>query len=332
MRSTFFCIDGHTAGNPVRLVTGGAPNLAGRTMSEKRADFIARYDWIRQGLMYEPRGHDMMSGGFIYPPCDPANDFAILFMETSGCLPMCGHGSIGMITFALEHGLAQPKTEGILNVEVPAGLIRVQYTRQGNKVTSVRFRNVPSFVIMRDLEIQVPEWGALKMDIAYGGNFYAIIEPQGSYTGIDDLGAKGILAKSPIIRDLIAKTYVPVHPDDSTIRGVSHILWADPWADDCHTARAAVFYGSNAIDRSPCGTGTSARLAQLHDRGRLSQGASLNHQSIIRSVFVARIEEVTKVGTYRAIVPSIEGQAYTTGMNQIWIDDLEPFPSGFQVS
>ena len=156
MRSLFFCIDGHTAGNPVRLVAGGAPFLGGSSMSERRQDFLARYDWIRLGLMFEPRGHDMMSGGFLYPPFDPSHDAAILFMETSGCLPMCGHGTIGMITFAIEHGLIRPRAPGRLSVEVPAGVVGIEYATEGDKVTSVTIRNVPSYIAARGIRIEVP--------------------------------------------------------------------------------------------------------------------------------------------------------------------------------
>jgi 4-hydroxyproline epimerase len=331
MRMSFFCIDGHTAGNPVRLVAGGAPILHGASMSEKRADFMARYDHIRLGLMFEPRGHDMMSGGFLYPPIDPANDIAILFMETSGCLPMCGHGSIGMITFGLEHGLIQPKTPGRLRVEVPAGLIEAHYTQTGAKVTAVKLVNVPSFVIKRGIEINVDGLGPLSIDVSYGGNFYGIIEPQGNYRGIDDLGAGGILQYSPIIRRAIQAVYRPIHPNDSTIAGVSHLLWSDAADPTGQQGRCAVFYGDRAIDRSPCGTGTSARIAHLHSTGRLAEGQAFIHESIIRSRFTARIERLTKVGDYPAIIPSVEGQAYVTGLNTLWIDEDEPFPTGFQL-
>jgi 4-hydroxyproline epimerase len=329
MRHTFFCIDGHTAGNPVRLVTGGAPSLSGSTMSERRADFLARFDWIRQGLMFEPRGHDMMSGGFIYPPLHPENDAAILFMETSGCLPMCGHGAIGMITFGLEHGLIKPKVKGHIRIEVPAGLVEASFTSQANKVTSVTLRNVPSFVYARDLVVDVPDLGQLKFDVAYGGNFYAIFEPQPGFSSIDDLGASGVLKYSPIIRKLIADICVPVHPLDETIRGIRHVMWTDPLADSPASGRSAVFYGSNAIDRSPCGTGTSARIAQLHARGQLK--SEFVHYSIIHSAFRAGVVQETQIGPYPAIIPSIEGSAYSTGFSQMWIDDDEPFPTGFQV-
>ncbi len=330
-RSTFFCIDGHTAGNPVRLISGGAPVLNGATMSERRQDFIARYDWIRKSLMFEPRGHDMMSGGFLYPPFDPASDAAILFVETSGCLPMCGHGTIGMITFGLEHGLIRPREEGRLRVEVPAGLLEVEYGREGDKVRWVRIRNVASFLAAEGIEIEVPGFGPLTVDVAYGGNFYAIIEPQGPYTGLDDLGASRIVTLSRTVRELMRAAVEPVHPLDPTIRGVSHLLWADKPKGEGADGRNAVFYGERAIDRSPCGTGTSARLAHLHAKGRLKPGERFVHESYIGSRFIGRIEGVTEVGGVPAIVPSIEGSAWATGFNQIWVDGDDPFWEGFSV-
>jgi 4-hydroxyproline epimerase len=332
VRSLFFCIDGHTAGNPVRLIVGGAPFLDGVTMSERRQDFIARFDWIRNGLMFEPRGHDIMSGGFIYPPLREDCDASILFVETSGVLPMCGHGSIGMITFGLEHGLIRPAEEGRLRIEVPAGVLDVRYGREGDKVTWVRLVNVPSFLFARDVEIEAPELGTLRVDVAYGGNFYAIVEPQGAYTGVDALGAGGVLRLSPAVRAAVDAAVAAQHPLDPSIRGVSHVLWSDPLSPDGGAGRSAVFYGEKAIDRSPCGTGTSARLAQLAATDRLSEGVAFRHESYIRSRFIGRIEEHTTVGPFEAIRPSIEGSAFVTGYNQIWIDDAEPFPEGFTLS
>jgi 4-hydroxyproline epimerase len=330
-RHTYFCIDGHTAGNPVRLVAGGAPRLAGASMSELRQDFIARYDGIRTSLMFEPRGHDMMSGGFLYPPFDAANDAAILFMETSGCLPMCGHGTIGMVTFALEHGLISPRQEGRLRVEVPAGLLEIDYGRDGPKVDWVRIRNVPSFVAATGVEAGTAELGALKVDIAYGGNFYAIVEPQGAYTGLDALGADRLAANGRELRAALRAIIEPVHPLDDTIRGVSHVLWADAPNGEDADARNAVFYGEKAIDRSPCGTGTSARLAHLWSQGRLKLGDRFVHESYIGSRFVGRVEDETRVGGTPAIVPSIQGSAWATGFNQIWVDEEDPFWRGFSV-
>jgi 4-hydroxyproline epimerase len=331
MRHTFFCIDGHTGGNPVRLVAGGAPLVQGASMSERRQDFLKRYDWIRTGLMFEPRGHDMMSGGFLYPPAGADADIGILFIETSGCLPMCGHGTIGIVTFGLEHGLIHPRQAGRLQIEVPAGTIEVSYAQEGARITSVRIRNVMSFLAARGIEIAVPDFGPLTIDVAYGGNYYAIIEPQGPYLGLDALGAARILSLSPLVRRLVREKCEPVHPLDATIRGVSHVLWADlPKSLGAH-GRNAVFYGDRAIDRSPCGTGTSARLAHLFATGRLKLGESFVHESYIGSRFIGRVEEVTELGGKPAIIASVEGSAISTGFNEIWIDDEDPFAHGFQV-
>ncbi|HVK79413.1 MAG TPA: 4-hydroxyproline epimerase, partial [Verrucomicrobiae bacterium] len=239
MRSTFFCIDGHTAGNPVRLVAGGAPLLAGATMAERRLDFLKRFDWIRTGLCFEPRGHDMMSGGFLYPPTRHDTDAGILFIETSGCLPMCGHGTIGVITFALEHGLIRPRTPGSLKIEVPAGLIEIAYVQEGDRVTSVRIRNVPSYLAARDIAIEVPGFGPLTLDVAYGGNYYAIIEPQGAYQGLDHLSASRIVELSAVVRELVRAQIEPVHPLEPSIKSVSHVLWADKPKTDGADARNA---------------------------------------------------------------------------------------------
>lgn len=332
MRSTFFCIDGHTAGNPVRLVAGGAPLLRGASMGERRGDFLARFDWIRTGLCFEPRGHDMMSGGFLYPPTRDDADFGILFIETSGCLPMCGHGTIGLVTFALEHGLIEPREPGSLRIEVPAGIIDVAYETTGDKVTSVYIRNVPAYLAKRGLVLNVGGLGPLTVDVAYGGNFYAIVEPQSGYPGLDTLGAAQLVEFSRAIREAARAAYEPVHPLDARIRGISHVLWADvPRGEGAH-GRNAVFYGERAIDRSPCGTGTSARLAQLAATGRLKVGDEFVHESYIGSRFTGRVEAKARVGDQAAIIPSIEGSAIATGFNIIWIDEADPFHAGFSVT
>jgi 4-hydroxyproline epimerase len=331
MRHTFFCIDGHTAGNPVRLVAGGAPLLKGASMSERRQDFLARFDWIRTGLCFEPRGHDMMSGGFLYPPTQADTDIGILFIETSGCLPMCGHGTIGMVTFGLEHGLIQPATPGKLRIEVPAGVIDIAYTTGGDKVTSVRITNVPAYVAATGIQVELEGLGPLSVDVSYGGNYYAIVEPQGAYTGLDDLGASRLVELSARLREAIREKFEPVHPLDPTIRGVSHILWADKPRGDGADGRNAVFYGDRAIDRSPCGTGTSARLAHLASKGQLKPGERFVHESYIGSRFIGRVEAETSIGEQPAIIPSIEGSAVATGFNTIWIDRTDPFWKGFQV-
>jgi 4-hydroxyproline epimerase len=331
-RRTFFCIDAHTAGNPVRVVAGGGPPLDGATMSEKRQDFLARYDWIRTGLMFEPRGHDVMSGSILYEPLRDDTDVAILFIETSGCLPMCGHGTIGTVTVLLEEGLVTPKREGRLRLEVPAGVVEAEYTRDNlGHVAGVRIVNVPSFLHSTGLSIEVPEFGHLVFDVAYGGNFYVIVEPQESYRDLGALSAAEIQRLSPIVRRLVNEKYSFVHPDDSTISGTRHVMWTGkPKHREAH-GRNAVFYGEKAIDRSPCGTGTSARLAQLAARGALKVGDDFVHESIIGSLFRGRVERATKVGEYDAIVPSVAGQAWITGYNTIFLDDRDPFVKGFSV-
>jgi len=331
MRHSFFCIDGHTAGNPVRLVAGGAPLVRGGSMAERRQDFLDRFDWIRTSLCFEPRGHDMMSGGFLYPPTEADSDIGILFIETSGCLPMCGHGTIGLVTFGLENGLITPRQPGKLRVEVPAGTIDIEYGTEGDRVSWVRIRNVPSYLAAEGVEIDVPGFGRLTIDVAYGGNYYAIVEPQGPYIGLDALGASRIVDLSRTVRSLMQAAYEPVHPLDDRIRGVSHVMWTDRPRGAGADGRNAVFYGERAIDRSPCGTGTSARMAQLVAKGRLQVGESFVHESYIGSRFIGRVEDRAMLGDTPAIIPSIEGSAIATGFNTIWVDRADAFWNGFSV-
>jgi 4-hydroxyproline epimerase len=328
---TFFCIDAHTCGNPVRVVAGGAPALVGATSSERRQYFLKNLDWIRTGLMFEPRGHDMMSGSILYPPTRADCDAGILFIETSGCLPMCGHGTIGTVTVAIERGLAQPKTEGMLRLDAPAGVVEASYKRDGDYVDSVRIRNVPSYLHAEGVAVECPGIGELVFDIAYGGNFYAILEPQTNYRDMADLSPGDILRLSPILRRLLNEKIDCVHPENPTIRGVSHILWTGKPKNPKAHGRNAVFYGDKAIDRSPCGTGTSARMAHLAAKGKLGVGDEFVHESIIGSLFNGRVEAVAKVGNHAAIVPSVEGWARITGFNTIFIDDRDPYRHGFQV-
>jgi 4-hydroxyproline epimerase len=328
-RHTFFCVDGHTCGNPVRMVVGGGPNLVGDTMSEKRAHFITEYDWIRTALMFEPRGHDMMSGSILYPPTRPDCDIAILYIETTGCLPMCGHGTIGTVTMALEQGLVRPKTPGILRLDTPAGLVEAHYREAGGRVKSVKLINIPSYLHARDVALDVPGFGPLKVDIAYGGNFYAIIDPQPGYEDLAQLQPSEILRLSPLVRKAVNAAMPLVHPENPTITGCRHVLWAGKPTKPEARARNAVFYGEKAIDRSPCGTGTSARLAQWAAKGLLKPGEDFVHESIIGSLFTGRVEAETFVGDFPAIIPSVEGWAIMTGLNTIFVEDEDPFAHGF---
>ncbi|RUW55298.1 4-hydroxyproline epimerase [Mesorhizobium sp. M8A.F.Ca.ET.021.01.1.1] len=330
-KKSFFCIDGHTCGNPVRLVAGGGPLLQGSTMMERRAHFLAEYDWIRTGLMFEPRGHDVMSGSILYPPTREDCDIAILFIETSGCLPMCGHGTIGTVTMAIEHGLIVPKTPGVLRLDTPAGLVIAEYKQVGEYVEEVRITNVPSFLHAEGLTVECPGLGEITVDVAYGGNFYAIVEPQAKYRGMADYSAGDLIAWSPVVRQRLNEKYTFVHPENPGINRLSHMLWTGKPTVEGADARNAVFYGDKAIDRSPCGTGTSARMAQLHAKGKLKAGDAFVHESIIGSLFKGKVEKEVNLAGKQAIIPSIGGWARMTGLNTIFIDDRDPFAHGFVV-
>lgn len=330
-KHTFFCIDAHTGGNPCRVVTSGAPVLRGATMSERRLDFLKNHDWVRRSLMFEPRGHDLMSGCVLYPAIRDDCDLALLFIETSGCLPMCGHDTIGAVTVAIEHGLVQPKTDGVVRLETPAGVVAAHYSMDGAKVKSVRFSNVVSYLHARDIELHLPGLGDIRLDVAYGGNYYAIIDPQADYPGLEAFSVSDILHWSPIIRARLNEQFQFVHPTDPSISKVSHVMWCDVARSPGADRRNAVFYGAKAIDRSPCGTGTSARMAQLAARGELALGARFVHESIIGSLFVGRVESLAKVGDFDGIIPSVEGSAHVTGFNTLFVNDADPFPEGFQV-
>lgn len=329
---TFFCVDAHTCGNPVRVILGGAPLLKGANMSEKRQHFLKEFDWIRTGLMFEPRGHDMMSGTIIFEPSSDDFDVSILFIETSGCLPMCGHGTIGTVTVLIEKEIITPKTQGVLRIETPAGLVIATYKKdEMNRVKSVKIVNVPSFLHSQNLSIECEELGELKFDVAYGGNFYAIIDPQKNFSGIENFTAAALISMSKKLRDKINEKYTFIHPLNETINGLSHLEWTGQTIDSSSSARNAVFYGDKAIDRSPCGTGTSARMAQLYAKGELKQGDEFIHESFIGSKFIGRIEEEIKLGKFNAIIPSVEGWAKITGLNTITIDDDDPYAHGFVV-
>lgn len=330
----FTCIDAHTCGNPVRLVVKGGPQLKGSTMEEKRQHFIKEYDWIRKGLMFEPRGHDMMSGSILYPPHNPENDIAILFIETSGCLPMCGHGTIGTITIAIQEGLIKPRISGKIRMEAPAGLVEIEYKKSKNKVEWVKLINVKSYLVASELTVDCPELGELVFDVAYGGNFYAIVDPQRHFSGLENFTASKIIQYSQIVRKRINEKYPErfIHSENKKINGVSHMLWTGKPLDTSSSGRNAVFYGDKAIDRSPCGTGTSARMAQLYVKGKLKKGEEFINESFIGSKFIGRIEEETILAGKLAIVPSIQGWAKVYGYNTISIDDEDdPYAYGFQV-
>ncbi len=328
---TFTCIDGHTCGNPVRLVSGGGPRLGGATMLARRAHRLQEFDWIRTGLMFEPRGHDMMSGSILYPPTRADCDVGVLFIETSGCLPMCGHGTIGTITMGIENGLITPRAPGRLSIDAPAGKVDIAYVQEGRFVEEVRLTNVASFLFASGLTAEVEGLGEVVVDVAYGGNFYAIVEPQKVFADMADHTAGQLIDWARKLRAALNAKYDFVHPEHPAINGLSHVMWTGkPTVAGAH-GRNAVFYGDKAIDRSPCGTGTSARMAQLAARGTLAVGDTFHHESIIGSIFKGRVEAATQVAGRGAIIPSIAGWARMTGYNTIFIDDRDPFAHGFVV-
>lgn len=328
----FTCIDAHTCGNPVRLVVSGAPDLKGKNINEKRQHFLKEFDWIRKGLMFEPRGHDQMSGSILYPPQYDDNDAAVLFIETSGCLPMCGHGTIGTVTIAVEKGLIKPKTRGLVRLETPAGLVTAEYWEDNGKVKSVKLTNVLSFLHSEDLVIECPGLGNLVFDVSYGGNFYAIIDIQPNFKGLESYTASDLISWGRVLRQRINHEYSFVHPENETIRGCTHIMWTGNPLSPNASSRNAVLYGDKAIDRSPCGTGTSARMAQWYSKGKLLKGDQFIHESIIGSQFIGTIVEETNISGFKAIRPAIEGWAKIYGHNEITIDpDDDPYAYGFQV-
>jgi len=275
----------------------------------------------------------MMSGSIFYPPSNPDNDFGILFIETSGCLPMCGHGTIGAITIGIEEGLILPKTKGEVRMETPAGLVKIAYQQTGKKVDWVKLINVKSYLAAQDLTIESEELGELTFDVSYGGNYYAIVDPQSNFSGVHDFSASKLIQLSQELREKINTKYPDmfIHPEDATIRNVSHMLWTGNTISNNATARNAVFYGDKAIDRSPCGTGTSARMAQWYAKGKLKMKEDFIHESFIGSQFIGRVEEETTLSGMPAIIPSIKGWAKIYGQNTITIDDDDPYAHGFQV-
>ncbi|WMI97421.1 4-hydroxyproline epimerase [Pseudomonas chlororaphis subsp. aurantiaca] len=332
MRRSFFCIDSHACGNPVRVVVGGGPLLPAVSMVERREIFVREHDWIRTALMFEPRGHDIMSGAIIYPSVRDDCDFGALFIEVSGCLPMCGAGTIGLATVVIEEGLVEPREPGKLAIETPAGRVDVTYVVEGGAVESIRLFNIASYLHSADVQVEVPGIGTFRVDIAYGGNYYAVVEPQENWVGLEGMKSADIIGLSQKLRQAIAAVCNPVHPDDSRISGVHHVIWCDKAQGRTAHGRCAVFYGEKAIDRSPGGTGTSARMAQLFGKGRLKVGDTFRHESLIGTIFEGKVEAAVNVGTFNGIKPSISGWAEVIGHNTIFVDEKDPLAHGFQLA
>ena len=325
----FTAVDSHTEGMPTRVVTGGVPALPGATMLERKLRFEAERDDLRLLLMREPRGHGAMSGAILQPPTRPDADWGVLYIEVSGCLPMCGHGTIGVATVLVETGMVEvTEPETTIRLDTPAGLVQARVQVAEGRATAVTLRNVPAFVHERDASVDVPGLGRVTYDMAFGGNFYALVDA--ASVGLEPVPerAQELIGAGAAIMAAIEAAGAPVHPEDDRLRGCRHVVFHAPGADGAN-ARAATSIHPGWLDRSPCGTGTSARLAQLHAAGALATGEPFVNESVIGTRFTGRLAEETEVAGQRAVVPEITGRAWITGMGQYLLDPDDPFPAGF---
>lgn len=328
----FHAVNSHTEGMPTRVITGGVAPIPGNTMAERREYFLAHHDDLRTLLMYEPRGHSAMSGAIVQPPTRPDADWGVLFIEVSGYLPMCGHGTIGVATVLVETGMVdvrEPVTT--VRLDTPAGLVVAEVAVREGRARSVTLHNVASYVHALDAPVDVPGLGKVRLDLAFGGNFYAIVE-------LDELGIEFDPATAPgrqrmldaglAIMDAATEQLDPVHPESPEIRGCHHVYLAAPGSTAAHSRHAMAIY-PGWFDRSPCGTGTCARMAQLHARGELAIGDEFVNESLIGTRFVGRLLGETTVGGRPAVRPTITGRAWLTGTAQYFLDPDDPFPAGF---
>jgi proline racemase len=329
-RHVLHAVDSHTEGMPTRVITGGIGVIPGASMAERREQFLERLDHLRTLLMFEPRGHAAMSGAILQPPTRPDADVGVLFIEVSGCLPMCGHGAIGVATVLVETGMV-PVTSPVTTVrlDVPAGLVVAEVAvRADGAATGVTIRNVASFPVAMDAKIEVPGFGEVRYDLAFGGNFYAIVELDSLGLRFDRTQGPQLIQAGLSIMDAINAAGRPVHPEDARIAGCHHVYLAAPGSDARHSRHAMAIY-PGWFDRSPCGTGTSARMAQLWARGELQLGQDFVNESLIGSRFVGRLVGETSVGGRSAVLPTVTGRAWITGTAQYLLDPEDPFPSGF---
>ncbi|WP_117214574.1 proline racemase family protein [Allorhizocola rhizosphaerae] len=318
-RRVIHVVDSHTEGMPTRVVTGGIGVVPGDTMASRREYFVKHLDHLRTLLMYEPHGHSAMSGAILQPPCSPEADFGVIFIEVSGCLPMCGHGTIGVATVLVETGMVEV-TEPVTTVrlDTPAGLVTASVKVDGGIAKSVTITNVPSFAVRLDATLD----DGLPYDLAYGGNFYAIVELSELGLSLDSPKQQLLDAGLSIMRR-INETDEPVHPDDPNIRGCHHVYLAGERVGN--HAKHAMAIHPGWFDRSPCGTGTSARMAQLHARGELPLHTDFINESLLGTRFIGRLIASTEAG----VVPTITGRAWLTGTGQHFLDPDDPFPEGF---
>lgn len=325
-------VDSHTMGEPTRVVVGGVPQIPGKTMPEKKKYLEDHLDYLRTAIMLEPRGHNDMFGSIMTAACSPEADFGIIFMDGGGYLNMCGHGSIGAATIAVETGIVpmkEPVTE--VNMEAPAGLIRAKVDVKNGKVQSVSIVNVPAFLYKADQQIDLPGYGKITFDISFGGSFFAIVPAKQLNIKLLPENADKLKVLGIQIRDIINKEIKIQHPVLEHIKTVDLVEFFDETDNPKANLRNVVVFGQGQVDRSPCGTGTSAKLATLHAKGKLKQGEKFVYESIASTLFTGEIVGVTKVGEYDAVIPQITGSAYITGFCQYVIDEDDPVKHGFRL-
>lgn len=326
----FTAVDSHTEGMPTRVITGGVGVIPGTTMNDKRLYFMEHLDHIRLFLMNEPRGHAAMSGAILQAPTREDADWGVVFIEVSGCLPMCGHGTIGVATVLVETGMVEvlePVTT--IRLDTPAGLVIARVAVSDGHADSVTFENVPSYSVRLDATVEVPGYGAVPYSLAFGGNFYAMVDLDAVGLQFDRGNQQEILAAGLAIMDAINATNPPRHPEIDGLDHCHHVEFIAPGSTAQHSRHAMAIY-PGWFDRSPCGTGTSARMAELWARGELALDQDFVNESFIGSRFTGRLVRETTVAGIAAVVPTITGRAWVTGIGQYLLDPADPFPTGFQ--
>lgn len=328
-RRVLQAVDSHTEGMPTRVVTGGVGRIPGETMNDRRLYAMEHLDGLRGFLMNEPRGHASMSGALLQPPARDDADWGVVFIEASGFLPMCGHGTIGVATVLVETGMVEvtePVTE--IRLDVPAGLVIARVAVEDGRAVNVTIENVPSFVDRLDERIQVPGIGEIAYSVAFGGNYYALVDLDEVGLPFDRARKDDIVRAGLLIMDAINTQAPPVHPVLEGANHVHHVEFIAPGSDAVRSRHAMAIH-PGWFDRSPCGTGTSARMAELHVRGELALDAPFVNESFIGTEFIGRLVGETTVGDRPAVIPTITGRAWVTGLGQYILDGDDPFPEGF---
>ena len=329
-RKSLYVIDSHTMGEPTRIILDGFPEVSGNTMMEKKINLQNNFDYIRQAIVNEPRGHSDMFGAVIMKSTRQDADLGVIFMDGGGYLNMCGHGSIGAATVAVEQKLV-PVEEPFTNVtlDAPAGLIHTRVRVVNGRAKEVSIVNVSAFLYLQDVEVNVPLLGSLKLDIAFGGNFFALVNSEDLQIDIIPQNLDRLVAAGIAIRDAVNKQIHVQHPTIADIHSVDLVEFYGPARTEGAMLRNVVIFGKKQVDRSPCGTGTSAKVAALYAKGKLKLGEDFIYESIMGTKFKGRVLKETTVGNYKAVIPEITGRAYVTGINTLVFDDEDPFQDGF---